>query len=1509
MKTKSRSRFAAVFLALAMLLSSVSLEMFVSTRARAASGKTYTLVADDLFKKHEAEAVDVDASKGTKKVEFSVASNEEAGTDNYFTLYYKAKSKIDSSSKTFEDGSKFSYRIDFQGGTEFTNNIPSKAIGFTTQAAATVKVWIVNGKDNTNAGTRRDVVIYDNTGKEVASTKEDNVYGTFTKSTPHIATFDLEAAGTYYLGNTPSTNYFFKVEVAEEAAGPAVEYKEYVLDATADLTAASAGSFTDTKTVTKADNFTFDLIGSSSAKIDGSTKNFNDGYNGTQRINFGNAATTSSDAIKFTTTKPATVRVWWVPASNGRQMTILDSNGKAVATTTGETKTSDKIRSTFKVNEAGTYYLGGSGGKNYIFKVMVRYGNVPLNAWSDIVDPVINSATDNGDGTVTVNVSAKVGEADAETLTVKMYDASGKEVGSASSAVDSITHDVKLTPKASGTYTFKATLSRDGETDKVSAADGTCNFVLPLGKPTIASATNKGNGSIEVKWGAVPEATGYEIYIDGTKAGTSDTTSYTAAGLTVGTTYKFTVAAVRNTELGAKSEEVSVKAKAEEEREWSATYFGASTGSSKNKVEGDLNADGKINVIATGGKVVNGSNGSGLTYYYTTIPDSLNFTLKGTFTLKEPWAFDNGQEGFGLLALDRLPEENLNNSTTFWTNQYLMGMTKSEYRWDSEKGKVTYDANIGEKYTMKNGVCVSAVIEGLTPDNLSKTSDTDFVKTVAAQHTFPLETYAVDMGNPAGTYNVIGNSTAALDGTIKKLTTFVFELQRNNTGYFMTYYDESGNIVGQQKFYDPKALSKLDTDKVFAGFFAARNVNVEVSNVTLTTIAPKDDKPAEERPVELIEPSLGVLSATVANDPDYTLMLNANVAGTAEISVNGKAAETGTLAAKTLFSKDLVLEEGTNTITVVFKPDPDQALEEYTKLANTDPITTEIKVNYSSRFANQKNLYVSPKGTKYGNGGKEYPLDIYTAINVVRPGQTIVIMEGTYSLTSPVRIERGMDGTADAKIRMIADPEATSRPVFDFNKACEGVRLGGNYWYVQGFDVTNTGNGLAGFRVCGNYNTLDRIEAYNNGNTGVQISSFRDSSDPRELWPHDNLILNCTSYNNADSGREDADGFAAKLTIGDGNVFDGCAAYNNADDGWDLYAKVSSGKIGSVTIRNCIAYNNGIMLDGSDAGNGNGFKLGGENLSGKHKLINSIAFGNKAHGITSNSCPDVEIYNCTSYNNGNTEHSGDKDKICNLTLYTNVKDNTTSFVVDGFISCAGKSPDEIKKNSKDTTTENNIKNVTADAFVSTTFGGLQRNANGTLKLGDFLKLKDEADKAIGADFEKDGSSQPSAEIGEIVPDKELPDPLPVEFEDSDIKVTATLDTFDDITNVTFNAKPIADETTGEQFTFDLFFTDKDGNRIQPKTGVTVKIPVPAALKDKTIYVYHVENDKYTEIDCKVEDGMVVFTATSFSKYIITSKKLSSNGDNPSTGIKFPLTGFAVFFATVAAASLIKRKNK
>ena len=400
-------------------------------------------------------------------------------------------------------------------------------------------------------------------------------------------------------------------------------------------------------------------------------------------------------------------------------------------------------------------------------------------------------------------------------------------------------------------------------------------------------------------------------------------------------------------------------------------------------------------------------------------------------------------------------------------------------------------------------------------------------------------------------------------------------------------------------------------------------------------------------------------------------------------------------------------------------------------------------VTRSTRFEKLNNIYVSPNGTKDGKGSKANPVDIYTAVKYVQPGQTIIIMEGTYLLSSTVRIERGINGTADEPIRMIADPAAKSRPVFDFQGKCAGMVFGGDYWYFKGFDVTKSQNGQKGIQVSGNNNTLDSINAYHNGNTGIQISRLF-SADKFEDWPANNLILNCTSYGNADAGYEDADGFAAKLTVGEGNVFDGCVAYNNADDGWDLYAKVETGPIGAVTIKNCVAYLNGYLEDGTNAGNGNGFKMGGESLSGKHKLINSYAFFNKAKGIDSNSCPDIIVENSIAYNN----------ESYNVAFYTNNAANT-DFSATGIISFKDatiKKGLDIVENFKfkgtqdeskvkgetnyywDGTKSVNSKGAAVDAtcFKSLKFEGITRNADGTINMNGFLELTDKAPENAGA---------------------------------------------------------------------------------------------------------------------------------------------------------------------------------
>ncbi|GAA3092602.1 hypothetical protein [Nonomuraea salmonea] len=180
--------------------------------------------------------------------------------------------------------------------------------------------------------------------------------------------------------------------------------------------------------------------------------------------------------------------------------------------------------------------------------------------------------------------------------------------------------------------------------------------------------------------------------------------------------------------------------------------------------------------------------------------------------------------------------------------------------------------------------------------------------------------------------------------------------------------------------------------------------------------------------------------------------------------------------------------------------------------------------------------------------------------------------------------------------------------------------MNGSYWHIYGIVVERAGDN--GIFVGGSGNILERTVTRYNRDTGLQLSRIA-SDTPRDRWPSNNLVLTALSHDNADSDGEDADGFAAKLTVGSGNVFRYAVARNNIDDGWDLYTKSDTGAIGPVTIEDSLAYDNGTLSDGSQAGNGdrNGYKLGGEDIKVDHVVRRSIAYRNGKHGFTYNRNP------------------------------------------------------------------------------------------------------------------------------------------------------------------------------------------------------------------------------------------------------------------------------------------------
>lgn len=997
---------------------------------------------------------------------------------------------------------------------------------------------------------------------------------------------------------------------------------------------------------------------------------------------------------------------------------------------------------------------------------------------------------------------------------------------------------------------------------KESAESAPFEFKLPLDPPAISSVTNLGGGKVEIEWAAAKEATGYTVKAyadeectqlvksaDSVKAELNeDGTIKTKAalnvemdGFEVGKTYYFTALSTRDADVSALESGAFEKTITEEKQnKWSFAAYGSSTSiTSKTwKVDNDENGNpitdesgkytsasevpkngfsgdfykGWVNVWSMGGagKVVPNTI-DGLAFYYTEIdPKTTNFRLSATAHVNE-WVLSNGQDGFGLMASDQVGENG--NGDYLWTNSYQAVVSKIEYNWDGEN--VTTDTS-KPKIAMKIGVGATEKI-GATKEDVDQITAGDIAapKNFSAVQTALDTTYAkYAKAGITTTCNMVGNA-GAWDSKKGEWVTnvppsdasetyvdFELTLEKNNTGYFLSYKMPNGKVV-TQKYYDPEALNHIVEDTVYVGFFAARNANVTFKDVVFDTTDPALYEPAEEQPTKYITLTRAIASASVTNTSDYDLIFTSNWDGQLEVrnsenKIVGKADVTGSLDTVKAALEDgdnnkdtkahielSGLEVGNNVFTLTFTPSKNMKNPPaFTALRTYDPVTLPLTVEYRKYGKEGQNLYVAPTGKSTATGTSDDPLDIYTAIKYVQPGQTIMLAGGRYSLYKTIKIETSVNGKPAGEgedkyknyIKMIADPKAKERPVFDFNEAVTGMTLGGNYWYFKGFDVTRSLDGQKGIQLSGSNNVLDQVNAYMNGNTGVQVSG--SGNDTYKYWPQNNLVLNCTSFLNADHGYEDADGFAAKLTIGSGNVFDGCIAAYNADDGWDLFAKLESGQIGSVTIQNCVAYKNGYVLVNKDgkldlegteknAGNGNGFKMGGDGLPGGsihdadykedengnpifsgHKLYNSVAFANKSKGFDSNSCSNNKIRNSVSFNNEGS----------NVALYTYSNVKTTGYETTGVISYRTKYKtvvDEISaknQNAADYTNDTTYlwnpkekaamnasgNKVLADWFESTTFKGtntiyadkngvlLGRNDDGTINMAGFLKLTDKA---------------------------------------------------------------------------------------------------------------------------------------------------------------------------------------
>ncbi len=416
---------------------------------------------------------------------------------------------------------------------------------------------------------------------------------------------------------------------------------------------------------------------------------------------------------------------------------------------------------------------------------------------------------------------------------------------------------------------------------------------------------------------------------------------------------------------------------------------------------------------------------------------------------------------------------------------------------------------------------------------------------------------------------------------------YKMSLSRTDTGYVITYDNGEQQQTQEIKGAHANIVEVQDPNFQYVGFFASRNAKITVSDVQLslskanTEAAPLYKAQLENVVVQQASPD----RSAIAN---YTLQSRANYSGTFSVSQNGKTlVDKHAVAAGDMFNFNTTLQANQQQFDVTYTPveGPDLTPKTYAqtvqKVALKDPM----------------NISVSPSG-------KNGTLDLASAIELLAPGGTITLEPGTYSgMTLPV----SASGTPEQAKNLVAK---------------DGVRFTGDvmheasYWNVKNIEVDG-----ARYIVHGSHNHFDRMLTHDAPDTGFQITSTEGIG--RALWASYNVVENSESYNNMDESQINADGFAAKMRIGDGNTFIRCVSHHNIDDGWDLFNKVEDGANGVVTILDSISYKNGQTLTVQEKGGtrGNGFKLGGEGLPVAHIVKNNLAFQNNMDGFTDNFNP------------------------------------------------------------------------------------------------------------------------------------------------------------------------------------------------------------------------------------------------------------------------------------------------
>ncbi|MEU9733563.1 chondroitinase-B domain-containing protein [Streptomyces sp. NPDC048002] len=244
--------------------------------------------------------------------------------------------------------------------------------------------------------------------------------------------------------------------------------------------------------------------------------------------------------------------------------------------------------------------------------------------------------------------------------------------------------------------------------------------------------------------------------------------------------------------------------------------------------------------------------------------------------------------------------------------------------------------------------------------------------------------------------------------------------------------------------------------------------------------------------------------------------------------------------------------------------------------------------------------------------------ELTSALSSATAGTVIQVRGGTYYPTAT--LQSTANGTSASPVTLTAYGSETVK--IDGSSLPDGdwiFKLTADYWNVSNLTFQNSPDSAVVCQSCTG-TVWNNVKTINGGDSGFTLTGDGTVN---------NTVRNLDSYGHYDAANhgENADGIAVKYGSGSGNLITGARLFNNSDDGLDFWSFSSP-----VTVEHTWAFGNGVnrWSDSAFAGDGNGYKLGGDGEVVAHVVNNSAAWGNAGNGFTENSNTGAIVINRTT---------------------------------------------------------------------------------------------------------------------------------------------------------------------------------------------------------------------------------------------------------------------------------------